>query len=133
MDSKHYVVEAGEYDEHGIWGVFSNLADAQKHATEVCINYYSKGERANVSITEWSGVNVSREIVEDRPVHLACYRKRERQSGKEMVFSIEHEPVNRFDPAVGKNNYRDEVWCVGTDQGEVLRALTEWILESGDK
>lgn len=133
MSPKHYVVEAGKYDEHGIWGVFDNLADAQKRATEVCIDYYSKGQWANASITEWSGINVNREMAEDRPVYLACYRKRELQSGKEMVFRIEHEPVNQFAPVVGKPTYRDEVWCVGTDQGEVFRALTEWILERGDE
>ena len=133
MSSKHYVVEAGLHDERGIWGVFNNLADAQKHTTEVCISFYSKGERASASIDGWSGINVNREITEDRPVHLACYRKSERQPGKEMVFSIEHEPVNQFDPVVGKRTYRDEVWCVGTDQGDVLKALTEWILEHRDE
>ena len=133
MSSKHYVVEAGQHDERGIWGVFNNLADAQNHATEVCISFQSKGERANASITEWSGINVNREIAEDRPVHLACYRKRGRQPGREIVFSIEHEPVNQFDPVVGKRTYRDEVWCAGTDQGDVLKALTEWVLEHGDE
>lgn len=133
MSSKHYVVEAGQHDERGIWGVFDNLAAARKHATEVCIGFYCKGERANVSISGWSGINVNDEVVEDRPVHLACYRKRERQSGKEMVFSIEYEPVDQFEPVVGKHPYRDEVWCVGTDQAGVLRALTEWILGHGDE
>ena len=133
MSSKHYVVEAGQHDERSIRGVFDNLTNARNYATEVCISFYSKGERANASISEWSDANANNEIVEDRPVHLACYRKRERQSGKEMVFSIEYEPVDQFEPVIGKHAYREEVWCVGTDQGGVLGALTEWILENEEK
>ena len=128
MGNKHYVVESGTHDERGVAGVFSSLEEARKYATEMCISYHSRGEDPSLVITLWGGSEME-STEPDRLVHVARWGKSERRAGpqKEMAFSIHEEPVDDFAPVVGKPGYRDEVYCVGTNQVDVLTALTDWI------
>lgn len=109
-------------------GVFDSLKEAREYATEMCIDYHSRGEDPSLVITLWGGSEMGN-TEPDRLVHVARWGRSERRAGpqKEMAFSIHEEPVDDFAPVVGGHGYKDEVYCVGTNQVDVLTTLTDWI------
>ena len=126
---KLYVVEAGyQGDDRGIHGVYATHEDALKKSTEVAIARILSGDSAMTDLTAWDGDKRTEEIDTMRDIYVGIVSDSKKwQNRKELVFEFDRAPVNEFDAVLRDNPTTGDAICVGTDQVEVLKKITDYM------